>query len=99
MELNVEKTSAVEENGDTFRCDKCGKCCQNLHLNSLYADLDRGDGVCIYYDEEHKLCKIYEHRPLICNVDEMYRTYFYQFIDKKMYYEQNYAICKKLKET
>jgi uncharacterized protein len=68
-------------------------------LNPIYADLDRGDGVCIHFDEATRLCKIYPHRPLKCNVNAMYHAYFYQFMNINSYHQQNYGICKKLKET
>lgn len=41
-----------------YKCNKCGKCCKSLNLSKLYDDLNRGDGVCIYLDEENNLCKI-----------------------------------------
>jgi len=31
-----------------FQCDRCGCCCRNLHKSEIYAELDRGDGVCKY---------------------------------------------------
>ena len=45
-----------------FNCNKCGLCCQNL--NEYYLDLDRGDGVCRYFNEKTRLCDIYEKRPM-----------------------------------
>ena len=59
-----------------FKCDKCGLCCQNLKKSYLYKDLDRGDGICKYYNTETKLCTIYSSRPLICNIEESYYKYF-----------------------
>lgn len=81
-----------------FNCDKCGLCCQNLKLSSLYKDLDRGDGTCIFYNEETKLCNIYENRPIICNIEKAYELYFSDKIEKNKYYELNYEVCNKLKE-
>ncbi len=34
-----------------FSCDCCGCCCRNLKKSELYAQLDRGDGTCIYLKE------------------------------------------------
>lgn len=81
-----------------FNCDKCGLCCQNLKISSLYKDLDRGDGTCIFYNEDTKLCNIYENRPIICNIEKFYKVYFAGKIKKYNYYKLNYEACKKLKE-
>ena len=80
-----------------FNCKKCGQCCSNLDKSPLYSDLDRGDGVCIHYDENTHLCKIYEERPLKCNVDKMYEAVFNKIMTKEEYYKQNYVACKSLK--
>ena len=78
-----------------FKCDKCGKCCRNLDLSEIYRELDRGDGVCKYLKDN--LCSIYNQRPIICRVDEMYDLYFAAIMTKDEYYKQNYEACKKLK--
>ena len=80
-----------------YRCDKCGKCCRNLNLNDLYDHLNRGDGVCRYLDEETNLCKIYNNRPLICNIDKAYNEYFKDYYSKEQYYKINKEICMSLK--
>lgn len=54
-----------------FYCDCCGLCCMNLSKSEIYSDLDRGDGICKYFDMDSKLCTIYEERPEKCNVDKM----------------------------
>lgn len=80
-----------------FECDKCGLCCTRLNASSIYNKLNRGDGVCIFFDEEVKLCTIYQKRPLICNVDESYEKIFKQSMSKDEYYKANYAACRELK--
>lgn len=80
-----------------FKCDKCGLCCENLKMSSLYKELDRGDGICKNYDVNTKLCKIYFKRPLICNIDEIYYKYFQDILTLEQYYELNYEACNKLK--
>ena len=80
-----------------FKCEKCGLCCQNLNLNSLYDDLNDGTGVCIYYNRETRLCNIYEKRPEKCNVDETYK-YFAKYMSYENYINMNIEVCKKLKE-
>lgn len=59
-----------------FYCDCCGLCCMNLSKSEIYSDLDRGDGICKYFDMDSKLCTIYEERPEKCNVDKMYNNFF-----------------------
>ncbi len=78
-----------------FECDKCGYCCKNLDKSFLYAELDRGDGVCRYL--EGNLCSIYNKRPLLCRVDECYEKYFSEYMTLEEYYIVNQKICKTLK--
>lgn len=80
---------------DKFQCSACGICCTKLEGNEIYQDLDRGDGTCIHFDEESRLCKIYENRPLICRVDKMYEEYFTDKFSRKEYYQLNYSFCQK----
>ena len=78
-----------------FNCNKCGLCCQNL--NEYYLDLDRGDGVCRYFNEKTRLCDIYEKRPIKCRVDDFYDMYLKHTISKEDYYKMNYDACNLLK--
>ena len=79
-----------------FQCDKCGECCRNLSLSPLYADLDRGDGVCKYLNGN--LCSIYNDRPLKCRIDENYYMFFQQDMSLEEYYQLNYMSCNILKQ-
>ncbi|MBQ8614511.1 MAG: YkgJ family cysteine cluster protein [Ruminiclostridium sp.] len=79
-----------------FNCDMCGKCCQNLRLSPLYAELDDGTGKCRYL--EGNLCSIYETRPLLCRIDESYDAFFKGKMTKEEYYRLNYEACEKLKK-
>lgn len=79
-----------------FKCDRCGCCCRNLDKSKLYSELDRGDGVCKYLEEN--LCSIYEQRPLLCRVDDCYDIYFKEYIDIEEYYRLNMIECEKLKK-
>lgn len=80
-----------------FPCDKCGACCRNLHLSPLYAELDRGDGVCKYLSGN--LCSIYESRPLLCRVDECYEKFFKDVMPLEEYYRLNQEACQLLKKV
>ena len=79
-----------------FKCDGCGECCRHLDRSELYAELDRGDGVCKFLNGN--LCTIYKDRPILCNIDKSYELYFSKVYDKEIYYQINYEACKKLKK-
>ena len=74
-----------------FQCDKCGICCRKLNLSPLYAELDRGDGICIYLSGN--LCAIYEERPILCIIDESYDAFFASAVSKDEYYRLNFEAC------
>lgn len=82
-----------------FVCNRCGLCCCNLDKSQLYKSLDRGDGVCRYYDEGTKLCMIYDKRPILCNVDVFYDKYLKNEISRHEYYNMNYKVCEELKRN
>lgn len=79
-----------------FICKKCGLCCQNLHLNSIYDDMHNGNGICKFLDLRNNLCSIYDTRPDICNVKKGYDL-FKENMSFDQYVENNYSVCKKLK--
>lgn len=79
-----------------FKCEKCGMCCRNLKMSSLYSDLDRGDGVCKFLDGN--LCSIYSNRPLKCRVDESYEVFFKQTMSLEEYYLYNTKMCELLRK-
>lgn len=81
-----------------FVCDKCGLCCQNLRMSDLYSSLDRGDGVCKYFDSNTKLCKIYKRRPLLCNIDAYYDENLKDKMSRQEWHNLNYEVCQKLKK-
>lgn len=70
----------------------------NLKLSELYSDLDRGDGICKYFDITSKLCSIYINRPDKCNVDKIYENVYKDTFYLEEYYELNYEACKRLKK-
>lgn len=80
-----------------FKCEKCGACCCNIKKNHLYNELDNGNGVCIYYDINNKLCSIYNERPILCRIDEAYDLYFKTSMNKEEYYKLNYEACNDLR--
>ncbi|MCR5543552.1 MAG: YkgJ family cysteine cluster protein [Eubacterium sp.] len=79
---------------NSFMCDKCGLCCQNI--GGIASELDNGKGVCKFYDFQTKLCKIYDTRPDICNVEKGY-VFFKDVMSYEEYIDLNYKLCKELK--
>lgn len=79
-----------------FKCDRCGLCCQNLGKSPLYADLDDGTGVCRFLDRKSNLCKIYENRPVKCNVEKSY-AFFADAMSYDEYLKLNHEACLMLK--
>ena len=77
-----------------FKCDKCGICCKLLKSIPQLAAFDRGDGVCIYLQDN--LCSIYESRPDICNVEKMYSSFKEQMSEEE-YSRLMTESCKCLK--
>lgn len=82
-----------------FKCDCCGVCCRRVPLSEIYSELDRGDGVCKFFDEDTSYCSIYENRPLKCNVDALFEVYFSRKMTRKEYYDLNYKACCELRKT
>jgi len=78
-----------------FNCDKCGICCRNLDKSPIYSTLDNGKGVCRLLNGN--LCSIYQNRPLLCRVDESYKTFFKSMMSLEDYYKLNNASCEQLK--
>lgn len=81
-----------------FKCDKCGLCCQNLNKSDYFTDLDDGTGTCIFFDKKTNLCRVYNERPLKCNVDLLYSIVFRKYMSQEDYYYYNYLMCQRLKK-
>ena len=41
-----------------FTCDKCGLCCMHIDESSLDEGMNRGDGVCKFFNDNTYLFKI-----------------------------------------
>ena len=79
-----------------FMCNQCGECCRHLDQSTVYAGLNRGDGVCRYL--RGNICSIYKERPLLCRVDECYEVYFKNQYNYEEYKKLNYEACNILKK-
>jgi len=79
-----------------FPCTSCGLCCQNISTVDELKEFDSGNGVCLYFNETDNTCKIYETRPSICRIDEMYQVRYIDFFSKKDFYIENAKVCNQL---
>lgn len=80
----------------SFTCTSCGKCCRRVNLSEQTAYLDRGDGVCRHFEESTNLCSIYAERPLVCRVEDFYKTFLVEKIEWEVFVKLNLQICEKL---
>ena len=55
-----------------FPCSVCGACCRHISNIPELRSFDLGNGVCKELDPKSNKCKIYDNRPLVCRIDEMY---------------------------
>lgn len=81
-----------------FPCIQCGACCRHVNLSELTAYLDRGDGICHHHDTLTHLCKIYEKRPEVCQINTYYDKHLKQDLSWDKFVELNLIACKQLNE-
>jgi len=74
-----------------FLCSSCGACCLEA---SKFGLPDRGDGACGHLGENNE-CLVYEDRPDICRVDNLYKN-FKNLITKKQFYIETTKTCHSL---
>lgn len=78
-----------------FPCIQCGLCCRKSgHVPKLKNFLGH-DGYCRYLTNDNK-CFIYKIRPLICNIEAMYDTYFAKVMPEREFIRRNLEVCYKL---
>lgn len=83
---------------ETFPCTSCGACCRSLKGANQYTELDRGDGVCLHFNEQTSQCSIYEDRPIQCRIGEMYELFFRAELTRMEFYRLNGEACNGLQE-
>jgi Fe-S-cluster containining protein len=79
---------------NAFPCIKCGLCCKKIDFVSQLCHFNNGDGICI--NLSGNLCKIYDRRPIVCNVDEVYNAEYATIFSKMEFYKRNLEICFQL---
>jgi Fe-S-cluster containining protein len=83
---------------EAFPCNSCGACCKSIRLSTQTDWLDRGDGVCRYFDDQQNICSIYENRPEICNVRVMYEKHYQSQFNWSEFVLVNQKACEALLE-
>lgn len=86
----------MSESLSSFPCNQCGECCKRVNLIPQTASLDRGDGICMHFDELQKNCKIYTQRPDICRVDRQYEISYKNLMSWNEFVDINVSGCQKL---
>ncbi len=84
---------------ESFYCDMCGLCCQNVGKIPSLKIFDRGDGICKNYNTMNHKCLIYNKRPILCNVDRFYDVYLEKTMTREEWHNLNYECCNKLKKV
>lgn len=82
-----------------FPCTQCGKCCKNISLSKETIFLDRGDGICKYFNTKDYLCSIYEKRPEICRINNQYQNHYKKIYSWSDFVEINLQVCNALPEN
>lgn len=87
----------------SFPCSGCGACCKRIDKIEEFLEsqgVEKGDK--LYFPHKHdetgrcemlqedNTCKVYEDRPLICNVDKLR---YMSGMSKKKFYALNISAC------
>lgn len=83
-----------------FPCSGCGLCCTKIDIiGKLYGkdvfpySWDE-TGRCEKLTDDNK-CSIYNDRPLICNVDDMFDAVYHKQMTREEFYRANADLCNK----
>lgn len=80
-----------------INCDGCNApCCRRVGL--VKHGLDRGDGVCRYLSEDNR-CTIYDHRPMVCNTDMIWNSFFKGRVTREEFDLMNEMDCRELRDA
>lgn len=79
-----------------FPCYRCGACCRQVHLSEQTAFLDRGDNVCLHFDDQSRLCRIYDNRPLVCQIQNYYKAHLADQFSWEEFVKLNLEACHQL---
>lgn len=76
-----------------FPCLICGLCCEKAAMVPQLQPYIGKDGFCKNYDKVTKRCRIYLHRPKICNTCQMYDAYFKSAMSEPEFIIKNLEVC------
>lgn len=85
------------DNENKFPCIECGLCCMHVKGIEHLRRWTDNSGKCKYLKSDN-LCQIYQHRPLLCNVEKSYDEIYYKKMSKKDFYLVNLQICIELNQ-
>lgn len=77
-----------------YPCERCGMCCRQVGRSFWGKKFATADGTCKFLDRKTNLCTIYDHRPLICNVDKYYDIYLSNEMSRQDFYQKNKEMCQ-----
>ena len=83
-------------NTESFPCTLCGACCRSIHAVKEL-EMFCQNGICVHLQGNNS-CAIYENRPIVCNIEELYQHSFANIMSKKDFYNANIKICNDLQE-
>lgn len=66
-------------------------------LHEFYIEYNDGNDVCKYFEEERRLCSIYDERPIFCRGKDLYLKYYRSVCSLDEFYAANKEICKRLR--
>lgn len=81
-----------------FHCIQCGECCRHIDRVPVLKKFHDGNGVCKYLDKNTNQCRIYNQRPVICNVSQAYDKFFVHKYTEKEFLQLNYDACRNLRK-
>ena len=93
--ISVKKT---KEEKISFNCTSCGACCRRIWAVDNFPHPIREDGSCSMLTEDNK-CSIYDKRPPVCRVSDMYEKHKKEYgVSRKEYYQINNLLCNEFIE-
>lgn len=88
----------TQEKNLKFPCTSCGLCCKKIGITPEFFKLNRGDGICRYFNDDTNLCSIYENRPIVCRIEDYYRKYLSELYKWDDFVAINLKVCDTLQK-
>jgi Fe-S-cluster containining protein len=80
-----------------FECTKCGECCRRIRGIPGLEDFVTESGACVNLADDNS-CKIYETRPKICRINDMYDLVS-EIMSLGQWHTLNQKACKMLQDS